>query len=342
MSSPVVLAITGPTGSGKSAAALQISQSLNAEIVNADSVQIYKGFRIGANQPSAADKQQCAHHLYEVLDPTKRSDVGEYLELVDSTITELHSRAMTPLVVGGSGLYLRTLFHGLVSIPDIPEEVIEKYQKELNEISKSCSHSKENEEYFTRVSELLKQHDQRAFAVLHPSDTQRIVRALAVISHTGRSLFEFQDEHAKGSVRYMGLVIYLEPERDALYRQINDRVLQMWEEGLVEEVEQLQAASSSKLHPLGSIGYRHVLKYLNAEWGQQQAIEYMQRDTRRFAKRQMTWWRNQPEKLGWKVSDFVDGKLTLSEICRNYEELRRKSVNTNNLEVAFQGCRSLE
>ena len=333
-----LLTITGPTGSGKSSSALDLAQHFSAEIVNADSVQMYRGFEIGASQPTAADKQRCVHHLYGVLDPRQRSDVAEFIQLADDVVDELHRQQTIALLVGGSGMYVRSLFHGLAEIPDVPQELVLQKQLELSAIEKE---SDSRDDYFARVETLLKERDLRAAQLLHPSDTQRIVRALAVLEYTGKSLIEFQQEHAQGDKRFGGIVVYIEPDRQELYRRIDQRVLDMWKQGLVEEVQKLLSEYGDLAHAMGSIGYRHVCNFLKGEWSQEQAVELMQRDTRRFAKRQMTWWRNQPEKLSWTNRAFTESLIGIGEIEREYSRLADLEGESTEREIVFIPCRGI-
>lgn len=334
-----LLIITGPTGSGKSSLAVRIAQHLPVEIINADSVQLYKGFRILAGQPSDAQKAVCPHHLFEVLDPQHRSDVAEYLSLADPLIDEIQNRGKVVVVVGGTGMYIRALLHGLVELPEIPAHYENEARKQLAEIkSQACS----AEEYQAAVRDLLIAEDPLMAEKLHPSDTQRIVRALAVKKATGQSLQSLQQSHAYTTQRYSALVVHLAPPREQLYNQINQRVDEMLTAGGQQEVAELVRRYGPDCHALQSIGYKHMLESLTGALEYAQAVELMKRDTRRFAKRQLTWWRNQPKKLGWQGEAQAAEKFNLSCLLREFERLCALAAGGADSFVAWYPCESVQ
>ena len=308
-----LIVVTGPTCSGKSALAISLAERVSGELINADSVQVYRGFDIGSAKSSAEDMARVPHHLFSVLDCHEHFDAGRFADLARHSVQEIRDRQAVPIIVGGTGLYIRAFLNGLPDLPEISAEArAQLSEREAQLTTSNLSKTAVTEELFRWLDQL----DPLAARRLTRGDSQRVRRALLVALSTGRSLADYQDEHQHqlqnrlAAPAVEALVLVCLPERKALYERIDARVTQMFAAGLVEEVRALLLSGAFGSPPMKSIGYRHVCEYLTMlESGSSidslglslaQIVEQIQRDTRQFAKRQYTWWRHQPEKLGWQ------------------------------------------
>ena len=299
---PNIIVITGPTACGKSRLAIELAQRLDAEIVNADSVQVYRDFNIGSSKPEAAELEKIPHHLFSVLLPFQRCSAGMFIEMAQQKLSELHQRGVLPIVVGGTGLYLRSLLCGLAPV------ALAKSESENVVAGKEAQFlalAGDKTEAVMNMHRWLENIDPLTAQNICRTDLQRIKRALVVRLSTGKSLAELQEKHKHLEYRYRALVLLMLPERQVLYRKIEERVDLMLSRGLVEEVVALRKMYPLNSHPFGAIGYRHISQMLDSESNEhdnwQITRREIQRDTRRYAKRQLTWWRNQPAKLGWET-----------------------------------------
>jgi tRNA dimethylallyltransferase len=273
----------GPTAVGKTAAALSAAAAFDAEIVNADSMQVYRGLDIGTAKPTRAERKAVPHHLLDVVEPDEEYHAGRFQEDADAVILEMQKRRKLPLVVGGTGLYIKSLLYGLCEMPPIPAEIRLQIQGELE---------KDGVESLHRQLERL---DPPVAARLAPRDKVRIVRALEVYRAAGRSISYFQEQHRFSRPKYSFLYLYLACERTKLYRRIADRVQQMMNLGFLDEVKGLlDRGFSPELKSLQSIGYRQMIRHLAGELTLVEAVELTVRDTRRYAKRQETWFAKVP------------------------------------------------
>ncbi|MDD2941488.1 MAG: tRNA (adenosine(37)-N6)-dimethylallyltransferase MiaA [bacterium] len=324
---PPIVVVSGPTASGKSALALALAQQLGGEIVNADSVQIYKRFDIGSAKPSQSEMAKVPHHLFSVLEPDEQCNLGLFIRRAEEEIAGIHARGGIPVVTGGTGLYVQGLLHGVLD-DGMKGDLYSRRHSSVADFSSAESSpvvAASDEEVYTSLQAL----DPLAAAVLNPADRQRVRRALEVAQNTGRSLVELQREHGFSDLRYPALVLVVLPDRKKLYRRIDERVDRMLASGFIEEVqvicrdfggEPFSGEISLRQCPaLSAIGYRHMVMYLDGQLSLSEAVALMKRDTRRFAKRQYTWWRNQPVKRGWRVeadhlifelSDIITGVHT--------------------------------
>jgi len=269
-----LLVVAGPTGSGKSALALRLAEATGAEIVNADSMQIYRGLDIGTAKPSAEELARVPHHLLSFVPPEENFSASDFRREAARVIEEIHRRGRKVIVVGGTGLYIRALLEGLVDSPEGDPELRRQFE------------GRSGAELLQELQEV----DPETAARLHPNDRVRIVRALEVFTQTGRPISAFRSEHGFAERHYETLKIAIRVERDELYRRLNLRVDQMLRDGLLEEVAGLLAAGYSReLKALRSIGYKEIAAHLAGELTLDEAVELIKRDTRRYAKRQMTW-----------------------------------------------------
>jgi len=298
-----ILAIVGPTASGKSELAIFLAENLGGEIINFDSVQFYKKLNIGTAKPSPEEMKKVPHHLYDLLELEEEFNAGKFVEIADKVIEEVSSRKKLPILVGGTGLYLRALEYGLFSV-EVPEEIRNSLRKEA-------------EKNLEKLYEKLKELDPEYAKKISPKDKVRITRALEVIYATSKPFSEFHKENPFFErKRYDILKIGLKLERKELYRKINQRVLKMIEAGWIKEVEELlKQGYSPELKPFKAIGYRYIIAYLQKKLPLEKAIKLIQRDTRRYAKRQLTWFKKEKD-VHWfspeekeKILNFVKNWL---------------------------------
>jgi len=285
MAEQPVIVVAGPTASGKSGLAMGLAEELDGTIVNADSMQVYRDLRILTARPSRADEDRVPHLLYGDRDAAEAGSAADWAAAAQAAIRSVMDVGRRPVVVGGTGLYLKALMEGLAPIPAVPDEVRQRAQARRREIGDVAFHN----ELATRDPEIA--------ARLHPGDSQRVLRAWEVIEATGRPLSEWQSEPA--AVPDMAFrVILVEPPRDELYRNCDSRFLDMIEVGAIDEVKALAArADAEQLNPalpiFKALGYPPLAGYLRGETPLDDAIVSAQQQTRNYAKRQTTWLRHQ-------------------------------------------------
>lgn len=301
---PIVILI-GPTASGKTALALEWAEDLGGEIVSADSVQVYRHMDVGTAKPSREARERVPHHLLDVVDPDETFNAAIFQQLADRAIADIYGRGRTALLVGGTGLYIRALHHGLFEGPDGDTSMRAALRQEVEERGVEALHSD------------LQQIDPEAARRIHPRDVVRIVRALEVYYRTGLPISAHQTRHGFAEERYHAIYLGINIGVPELCARIHDRVDWMMANGLLEEVEELMRLGyGPDLPSMKSIGYRHMGSHLRGELSIDEAVAQMKRDTRRYAKRQMTWFRRLPE-MHWfekggasdaleKVKRFLD------------------------------------
>ncbi len=282
---PRLLVVAGPTGSGKSALALDLAVALGGEIVNFDSLQLYRGFDIGTAKTPVSERRGIPHHLFDVLDIGSGYDAsgcsaGDYARLTRPILAEISARGRIPVAVGGSGFYLRALLRGLPDLPARDEALRARLEK--REAIRAGS-----------LHRLLTRLDPDSAARIHPRDVHKTIRALEIRLLTGSHLPP--SETAKPLTGYSILKIGLNPVREQLFACLNARVERMFAQGLVEEVRKLLAAGATGAEkPFESLGYKQALQYTHGEIPLEQAILSTQIETRQYAKRQWTWFRREP------------------------------------------------
>jgi tRNA dimethylallyltransferase len=281
---PKLVAILGPTATGKSALALELAKECGGEIISADSVQVYRGLDIGSAKPTVEQRRQAPHHLIDILDPDQDYSASAFREQADEIIQRLHRESTPIFVAGGTGLYLKVLSRGLFRGPGGDPH-----------FRSILRHKEETEGDGTLHRELL-QRDPEAASRIHPRDTFRLIRALEVYHFSCRPISRFQREHGFGESRYHVLKIGLSADREELYRRVESRVEQMMEQGWREEVRALLARGYSRgLKSMQSLGYRRLTAHLAGEIDLSNAIHLIKQDTRQFAKRQVTWFKSDPD-----------------------------------------------
>mgnify|MGYP001824664073 CR=1 FL=1 len=277
-----VLTVVGPTAVGKTAVAIVLARSAGAEVVSADSRQIYRGMDIGTAKPTADERALARHHLIDIADPSEQYDAARFARDAESVIADLVANGTRPLVVGGTGFYVASLFEGLFEGPGRSQAV----RTELTE--------RAGTEGVAVLHRELTAVDAKSAARIHANDLSRIVRALEVYLTTGKPLSEWHTGAARPA-RFKPRYIGLKRDRESLWTRVDRRVDAMVKNGLIEEIEQLLAtgALSSEMPAASAVGYRELLPLIQSGEGDVgQAIELMKRNTRRYAKRQMTWFRS--------------------------------------------------
>ena len=281
---PKIVIVLGPTAVGKTELALAVAQRVNAEIVNADSQQVYRYLDIGTGKPSKPERERVRHHLIDVVNPDEDFNAALYRQLAAASIDEIHKRGAKVLVSGGTGLYLKALTGGLFSGPSQDTELRANLEREIAQIGLAA--------LYDRLIAI----DPGANTKIHPNDRQRIVRALEVYQSTGRPLSEWQNEHRFQEEAFQVLKIGLVRPRAELYDLINERSESMIRAGLLDEVRGLmERGYELDLKPLRSVGYRQMGEVIEGMKGLPEAMAEMKQETRRLAKRQLTWFRSDPE-----------------------------------------------
>jgi len=285
--SKTIYVVGGPTASGKSSRALCLADQHDGVIINADSMQIYDGLQTLTAQPPAQDLAQAPHLLYSHLHPNDDCSAGNWREMVEPIIAEVLNSGKTPIIVGGSGLYINALIYGLSPIPDIPDDIRQAANQKQAELGNPAFHA------------LLAKHDPVMAERLEPHNTARLIRAWEVLQFSGQSLSVWQQKPLLGPPDDWHFdVSLIMPERDVLYDRCNRRFVQMLDQGALEEVDAFNKrieGGEVKSNALlaHSLGYRPLLAYLKGDLSKESAIERGQTETRRYAKRQVTWFRHQ-------------------------------------------------
>lgn len=282
MSLGPLLVITGPTASGKTALAVQLAKACNGELVGADSVQIYRGFDIGSSKPSPVELEGVPHHLIDIRDANDPLDAAEYARLADAAIADIRARGKRPIVVGGSGLWLRALLRGLVALPAVDPELRAQLDQEALERGTPSLHA--------RLSTV----DPLAAASIHPNDRVRVVRALEVYAQTGAPLGGLRKAHALGLPRYHALRVVLDLPNDELTERIAQRTRTMIERGFEQEVRSLLERYGCTARPFGAVGYREMVVRVREHVDLEETARAITQATRIYARRQRTWLKNEP------------------------------------------------
>lgn len=282
MSAPRLLVIAGPTASGKTALAIEVAKRIGAEIVSADSQQVYRGFDIGTAKPSPEELSAVPHHLISVADPSEPFSAARFQQLADEAIADITRRGRRVVVVGGTGLYVRILLHGVVPAPPADPALREALEAEAARTSRERMHQK------------LSVIDPETAGWVKPTDLVRIIRALEIHALTGTTASEFRKRHGFGEDRYPYALRVLDPPREVLYRRIDERTRRMFEGGLLDEVRALVAQGHREAAAMKSVGYVQALSCLEGRMTLEAALGEAARDTRRYAKRQWTWFRREP------------------------------------------------
>ncbi len=292
--SPKIVIITGPTCIGKTSAALALAEKFHGAIIGADSMQIYRHMDIGTAKPDAGERARAPHFMIDIADPDESYDAARYAREARQAVLQTGQQGRVPLVVGGTGFYIKALVHGLFEAAPADPELREKLKEEARDHGLEVLYAR------------LQLHDPESAARIHPHDTYRVIRALEMFDLTGTPMSRYQQAHAFADRFYETIKFCLYMDREALYDQINARVESMIEGGLLAEVKALLARGYGQdLRPMQAIGYRQMLDFLEGRFDWEAAVAEMKKATRRYAKRQLTWFRKDPEMI-WKKPGEID------------------------------------
>ena len=283
---PKIIVIAGPTASGKTGLAVSLAQSLGGEIINADSMQVYRYMDVGTAKPTLEERRGVIHHLLDVVEPDEDFNAAIYRGMALPLAKGICAKNIPCFIVGGTGLYIKSLLGGLVELP--PSDPMVRERLHLECVRKGAP----------KLHQRLARLDPESAESIHPNDRLRIIRALEIIQQTRKPASDLMKQHRFGNQEFLALKLCLQVEKEQLYDRINDRSEKMIDCGLVEETKRLMKKGyGPHLKSMTAIGYRHILKYLQGEWSLQKATETLKRDTRRYAKRQMTWFRAEPDMI---------------------------------------------
>jgi tRNA dimethylallyltransferase len=301
---PPILALVGPTASGKTAVALSLAKSLRCEIISADSRQVYRHLDIGTAKPTPAELESVPHHFINLIEPTEEYSAGQFGRDARRTIDDIRARSRIPFLVGGSGLYLKAVIDGLADVPEAKEEIRSELEKEYKRFG------------LGHLVDELRSVDEKSLLAMKEINARRVLRALEVYRMTGIPLSHLQEKQ-KGTPSLDVLQVGLRWNRTQLYRRIDERVDAMVKNGLIEECMQLVAQGfDRRLNALNTVGYKEVFEFLDSRLSREAMIETIKRNSRRFAKRQMTWFRAD-KRIHWID---VDESMNVSDLAAKVEE----------------------
>lgn len=294
-----VIAIVGPTAVGKTALSIELAKAINGEIINGDSMQVYKELNIGTAKITPEEMEGIPHHLLDIKEPSESFSVAEYQKLVRDKIDEIQAKGKIPIIVGGTGLYIQAvLFDFRFTEEKIEYTIRDAYYKELEKVGPEAMHAK------------LKAVDPKTAATIHPNNTRRVIRALEMAEHSKIQKSD-EEQHLGDRPLYKHRIIGLNMNRDLLYSRINQRVDLMMEKGLLEEVKDLYNRGIRDVQSIKAIGYKELYAYLEGNVSLDEAIAQLKQNSRRYAKRQLTYFRNKMD------IDWYDAELGTIKIIDN-------------------------
>lgn len=293
---PRVIVIVGPTASGKTSASIKLAKLIDGEIISADSMQIYKEMNIGTAKPSVEEMDGIKHHLIDVVSPDEKFNVTLYKKMAEDAINEILSKGKTPIIVGGTGLYTSTLING-IEFSEVEED--KEYREEMMKVAE--------EKGVDFLHNKLREVDPLSADSIDKNNVRRVIRALEIYKLTGRTKSEL-DKESRKEVKYDYKVYGIETEREKLYQRINARVDVMLQEGLIEEVKNLIQKYEVSSTAIQGLGYKEVIEYLRNEATYDEMVEKLKMETRRYAKRQLTWFRHE-EKIKWYKLEEIVSKI---------------------------------
>ena len=286
MNKPKVIVICGPTASGKTALSIELAKKINGEIISCDSMQIYKYMDIGTAKPTLEEQKEVKHHLIDFVEPNQRYSVAEYKKDAEKSIEEILSKGKTPIIVGGTGLYVDSLIYG-IEYPEI--ELDEEYRKQLEKEIEE----KGLESLYNKAKEI----DSKAMEKISPNDKKRIMRVVEIYKATGKTKTEQEIESRTHEVKYDYKVFAIKMDREKLYERINKRVDLMVKKGLIEEVQNILKKYDKFPTAMQGLGYKEVVEYLDGKTTKEEMIDKIKMQTRRYAKRQITWFKKNKQTI---------------------------------------------
>jgi tRNA dimethylallyltransferase len=299
----LLVVILGPTASGKTALSLALAERFHGEIVNCDSVAMYREFEIGTAKPTGTELACAPHHLFDFVEATGYITAGEYARQARQVLTEISSRGHLPIVVGGTGLYLRALLEGLFPGPQRSEDLRERLRERA---------ARRGSQYLRRI---LSRLDPAIARKIHAHDTPKLIRAIEVCLASREKMSDLWQVRGRDSLTgFRILRIGLDPDRQVLYERINDRAQRMFERGLMEETRKLLDKYGPAARTLSSLGYKQAVQLLSGDFNRDQAVNATQQAHRNYAKRQMTWFRREPE-VQWLKGFGDDARIQQKAIA---------------------------
>lgn len=305
---PLLVVVLGPTASGKTALSLALAEHFHGEIVNCDSVAMYREFEIGTAKPTAAERARVPHHLLDFVDPSGYITAGEYARQAREVLQQIKSRGALPIVVGGTGLYLRALLDGLFAGPQRSEELRERLHQRAEEKGAGYLHR------------ILSRLDPAAAAKIHANDIPKLLRAIEVCLASRTKMSELWKQGRDPLQGFRIVRVGLDPDRQALYQRINQRAEGMFDSGLVEETRGLLKKYGEAARPLTALGYKQAVALIRGETDPNVALQAAQQAHRNYAKRQMTWFRREPD-VNW-FAGFGDNERVQSEATRKITDIQ--------------------
>jgi tRNA dimethylallyltransferase len=282
-SEPLLAVVLGPTASGKTALSLSLAARFQGEIVNCDSVAMYREFKIGTAKPTPPERAQASHHLFDFVEPTGYITAGDYARKARDVLLQINSRGALPIVVGGTGLYLRALLDGLFAGPPRSEELRERLRERAGDRGLGYLHR------------ILRRLDPDAALKIHANDTPKLVRAIEVCLASRTKMSEMWKQGRDPLQGFKIVRLGLDPDRNTLYQRINQRAARMFDEGLVEETRMLLEKYGDSARPLAALGYKQAVALIRGEVDRDTALQAARQAHRNYAKRQMTWFRREPD-----------------------------------------------
>jgi tRNA dimethylallyltransferase len=311
-----LLVIIGPTAVGKTKLSIEMAKKYNGEIISGDSMQIYRGMDIGTAKIKTDEMEGVPHHLIDIRDPDESFSVAEFQQLVRAKITEIAQKGKLPIIVGGTGLYIQSVIYDY-QFSDAAAD--EEFRRKLEEKVKDIG----NDALYQELKEL----DPESAEQIHPNNVRRVIRALEIYHCTGKTMTEYQKEQTP-DLLYQTALVGLTMEREMLYNRINERVDIMMEEGLLDEVKGLYENGLRDCQSIQAIGYKEIYEYLDDRNTLDEAVENLKQNSRRYAKRQLTWFRNKMDVQWFDMSDVQNFTKKITEISQFVEGKLQVKSNT--------------
>jgi tRNA dimethylallyltransferase len=297
-----LVVIIGPTAVGKTKLSIELAKRLNGEIISGDSMQVYKGMDIGTAKIKPEEMEGIPHHLIDIKEPAESFSVAEFQQMVRPLISEITKRDKLPMIVGGTGLYIQSVIYDY-QFSDAPSD--DNYRRRLEKFAQ--------ERGVVALHEKLKKIDPYSAERIHPNNVRRVIRAMEIFYCTGKTMTEWQKQQTP-DLLYDVALVGLTMEREQLYRRINERVDQMMAEGLLDEVKTLYESGVRDCQSIQAIGYKEIYEYLDGYISLEEAIEQLKQNSRRYAKRQLTWFRNKMPVQWFDMTDLENFSTKVEEI----------------------------
>jgi tRNA dimethylallyltransferase len=309
MKRPLII-LTGPTAVGKTHLSIALAKAVNGEIISADSMQVYRQMDIGTAKIRPEEMEGIPHHLVDVLSPMEEFNIVRFQQMAKEAMEEIYAKGKIPILVGGTGFYIQAVLYDI----DFTETCEDKeYREKLWELAKD-----QGEQV---LHDLLKEKDPKAAEEIHPNNVKKVIRALEFYQSTGKPISEHNEEQRKKESPYQSLYLVLNQDRAVLYDRIEKRIDQMMEEGLVEEVTNLKNQGCHRdMVSMKGLGYKEILAYLDGELPLPEAVELLKKETRHFAKRQLTWFRREKEPVWIDKGQFETEEEILAYILELLKE----------------------